>query len=118
MDPVKLRKPSQGTIQNRLEKAFSHKSLVGSTQRRRVLQYIVDYPDQLTHHINAAASCGNISHVVTNKARPALREAGLAIYCYRPVVTHMTQFDEVSHVHAWRAELIEDYDAEQHGGLT
>jgi len=105
-------------IQERLNQAFLHTTLAGSKQRRRVLQYIVDHPDQLTHHINAATSCGNISHVVTHVSRQALIEAGLAIYCYPPEVVHLSKFEEISRVNLWRAELIEDYDAERYGELS
>jgi hypothetical protein len=122
MNPLKLLKksgePLPSTKQERLNRAFRHVSLYRSTQRRRVLQYIVDHPDQLTHHINAATSCGNISQVVTHITRQALLEHGLAIYGYLPKVVHISKFKEVSYVFAWRAELIEDYDAERYGELS
>jgi hypothetical protein len=114
----KYGEPTPGTIQVRLNQAFLHILLCRSTQRRRVLQYIVDHPDQLTHHINAATSCGNIPHVVTHIARQALLEVGLVIYCYAPGVVHMTNFEEVSRVNVWRAVFIEDYDAVLYGELS
>ena len=116
--PLSRNHNSNAVLQYRLEQAFKHPVLAASPQKRRVLQYIVDHPDQLTHYICAAASCGNISHVVTFMARDVLLACGIAIYCYKPERPHKTKFNEVSRVQCWRAVLIEEYDEEQFGRLV
>jgi len=108
---------SNAVLQYRLEQAFKHPALADSPQKRRVLQYIVDYPDQLTHSINAAASCGNVSHVVTYIARDILISCGIAMFCFPPERPHRTKFNELSRVQCWRSVLIEEYDEERFGRL-
>jgi hypothetical protein len=89
---------SNADLQYRLEQAFEHPTLTHSPQKRRVLQFIVDHPDQLTRYINSAAGCGNVFRIVTYIARFILLACGIAMQCYKPERAHKTKFNEVSRV--------------------
>jgi len=115
--PLSRNHNSNAVLQYRLEQAFKHPALAYSPQKRRVLQHIVDYPNQFTHHICAAASCGNISHVVTYVARDILLSCGIAMYCFPPERPRRTKFNELSRVQCWRSVLIEEYNGSGLGDL-
>ena len=107
-----------GTTQARFDLAIQCHPFSSSPQKRRVCQALVDEPGRLTHYYNKVTSRGNISHAVTFSAKAVLRRFGLAMFCYydreNPPVT---KFDEVSRVHAWRVDLLENYNAKKYGEL-
>ena len=103
-------------IQERLQKAFNDPVFARSPQKRRVALYIIEHPGKLTHHINAAASCGNVSHTAM-KAKLALIANGIAMYCHPPKIPHRSAYGEISPVQCRNAELLENYDAKKWGVL-
>jgi hypothetical protein len=109
---------NQDLVQQRFNKALKDPYFSWSKQRRRVCQHIIDHPCQLTHQLNRATSCGNISHVVTVKCRETLIKHGIAMFCYYPHQTpHFNQYDEKTDIHRWCAVPLEEYDADRYGDL-